>query len=245
MSIRQKRKLRIALQTSSFRHLPLQTALSSSAELGVKEVEICHHHLKTTDDPKWHDDVRRMLRQHGLTMKSYGIVILKVNGDSNRKLFEFAKLWRLDTLVANPDPDVLDEAAALADEYGINVAIHNQGPRSLYPDAATLRAALKGRSQRLGLCLDTGHLLRVPGEDPVAVISEFSDRLHAVHLKDMDENHQEYILGQGRLDLPRVLQALRQTEFRGPVSVEYENRVEDPLPVLAESLKRIREAMEG
>jgi len=94
----------------------------------------------------------------------------------------------------------------------------------------------------IGLCLDTGHLLAAGG-DPVAVVNRWAARINQVHVKDARLDRMEEIvgrnesvdavwsggvfcaLGDGDLDLPGVLEALRATGYRGWIVVE-----QDALP---------------
>lgn len=83
-----------------------------------------------------------------------------------------------------------------------------------------------------GLCLDTGHLV-VGGGDPVAVAGEAAGRVKHVHFKDVDlelaggvasgkVGYEEAVrrgmyrpLGEGGVDLRRVLELLREADYGG------------------------------
>lgn len=69
--------------------------------------------------------------------------------------------------------------------------------------------------------LDIAHYQQ-GGGDPVQAIKQYKDRLHALHLKDVRDNpsgnagaYTFVELGQGRVDLPGVFNALQQINFKG------------------------------
>lgn len=89
----------------------------------------------------------------------------------------------------------------------------------------------------IGLCLDTGHLLLGRGE-PLKAIQDWAERINQVHLKDARLDRLEEIvaeaapveeiwrrqafcaLGDGDIDIPRVLDALGDIGYSGWLVVE-------------------------
>ena len=89
----------------------------------------------------------------------------------------------------------------------------------------------------VGLCLDTGHFF-IGGGDPVAALSQWRERINHVHLKDARRQVMDRViadgaptpaiwsrevfcaLGEGDVDVPGVLAALRRGEFDGWLVVE-------------------------
>jgi len=82
------------------------------------------------------------------------------------------------TLLAN-----LDQLADRAAERGVVAALHPH-VGTMVETAAEVEHVLAG--SRVGLCVDTGHLL-VGGADPVALTVAHADRIVHVHLKDVDD----------------------------------------------------------
>ncbi|SEM15059.1 2-keto-myo-inositol dehydratase [Nonomuraea pusilla] len=94
----------------------------------------------------------------------------------------------------------------------------------------------------VALCLDTGHLL-LAGGDPVAALRDWAGRVGHVHVKDADRGvHARALddgadlrelmgrggfapLGGGELDLPGVVRALDEIDYRGWIVIE-----QDTLP---------------
>lgn len=71
------------------------------------------------------------------------------------------------------------------------------------------------------LTLDVGHL-HCMGEVPIAgVIRQWHDRLANVHIEDMRTGvHEHLLFGEGEIDFPPVLEALREIGYTGPINVE-------------------------
>ncbi len=71
------------------------------------------------------------------------------------------------------------------------------------------------------LNLDVGHFFCV-GEDPVTVIHRLCKDIEHVHLEDIppDRRHIHTQLGHGAMDIPGILQALKDMQYAGWVTVE-------------------------
>lgn len=90
-------------------------------------------------------------------------------------------------------------------------------------------------SQYIGVCVDTGNSFALL-EDPMAVVEAYAPYAFAVHLKDMAVAEYEdgflladVPLGQGLLDLPRMVEVLR--EARPEIDFCLEMATRDPLRV--------------
>ncbi len=89
-------------------------------------------------------------------------------------------------------------------------------------DFETLDAAL-GHPSALGLTLDLGHCICLePGPDPVTTcIRRGASRLVHVHIEDMRRGvHDHLMFGEGEMDVPAALRALRDVDYDGLVAVE-------------------------
>ena len=79
------------------------------------------------------------------------------------------------------------------------------------------------------------------GDDPAALIRAHADRIHYIHIKDVDLENGEFVpLGQGALDLPAVMDALDAIGYDGWITVEL-----DAWPDPLEGAQRNRDAMAG
>jgi len=130
----------------------------------------------------------------------------------------------LATLLAN-----LDRIDARAHERGVVAALHPH-VGTMVERGAEVDRALAG--SRIGLCVDTGHLL-VGGVDPVALTRAHTDRVVHVHLKDVDQQVAHRVLagettfgdainrgifrplGQGDVDIAGMVEALEAAGYDG------------------------------
>ncbi len=75
--------------------------------------------------------------------------------------------------------------------------------------------------RELRLALDVGHCLVTQDVDPADAIHAQAPRLGTIHLEDMRRGVHEHLpLGEGDMDIARVLAALRDVEYRRLVSLE-------------------------
>jgi len=82
--------------------------------------------------------------------------------------------------------------------------------------------------KRVGFAFDTGHAVRA-GKDPAAMIALLGGRLGMIHLADFDEQCQtpgkRPPLGEGCLNIPAVLEALKKVGFGKWIVLEEETKV--------------------
>src|SRR4051794_4448454 len=183
-----------------------------------------------------------------VTITSYGVVAFGKDEKKNRAQFDITKAYGLKTLSCNPDDDkaVLDMVDKLATEYKVPVAIHPHGPGSTWPTAEKLKKAFDGRSTNLGLCADTGHLIRA-GEDPLKVIQQFIDRTHSLHLKDFKkvekngkQDWEDVPAGSANLDVDAIVKYLIGQKWKGYIYIEYEGG--KPVEAVQQSLETVKKA---
>jgi len=123
----------------------------------------------------------------------------------------------------------LDAINALAASLGVTVALHPHVGTVVEGPEEVIRV-LNG--SRIGLCLDTGHLL-VGGTEPVAIAQQAASRVAHVHLKDVDRSAATAVLekrtgytdavtaglyrplGKGDLDLATLIGALESAGYKG------------------------------
>ena len=124
---------------------------------------------------------------------------------------------------------ILDRAADLAARRGMVAALHPHMGTMVETGEETERV-LAG--SRVGLCVDTGHLL-VGGAEPVALTAAHPDRVVHVHLKDVDAGLAQRViagetsfgdavrdglfvpLGEGSVDVATLVRTLEGAGYRG------------------------------
>ena len=153
-----------------------------------------------------------------------------------RRVFEFAKKMGFVSLTGEPPEASLDLIEKLCKEYDILFCLHNHRreedkPDYKYWDPSYNLNLLKNRDWRMGVCLDTGHLIR-SGLKPVEALKLLKNRVLALHLKDplstaaTEEGH-DTIFGGGIGDVKSVLKELKEQNFDGYISIEYEHNLKN------------------
>jgi sugar phosphate isomerase/epimerase len=205
------------------------------------------------DDPKKTLEAVELCKKHSISVETFSAKFPpEADADAQRPVFELAR--QLDSRVISGGLGVsrLEVLDRLAEEYDMKIGMHNHGPGGILSDIETIGKILKPYSQRVGLCVDTGHYLRLP-LNPIEVMEAFSERVHAVHLRDMDPdkdpikgdegNYVEHIVGEGPLDLEGVLKLLLDWEYQGTICLEYKPNADNPMPDLRVALDHIETAL--
>jgi len=138
----------------------------------------------------------------------------------------------------------LSEGADYAREHGVILALENHGLMAGRSDQVRHIIEMVD-SPALRANLDTGNFLLV-GQDPTEAARDLADLVALVHLKDFARapqgqtehvyygiDNQPYtgtIMGEGQVDLAAILTVLRNAEYDGWLSLEYEGAA-DPLTV--------------
>ena len=242
---------RVGVQSYCFREFNTHDKLIESIhDLKLVYIELWPdgHMPIDTPDEELKAAVARF-NNEGITIDACGVVGFENDEAEARKIFEYAKKLGVIAISAAPKHEALPLMVKLTEEYALPIAIHNHGPQDeLYGTSELVRTNLSQLPTNVGLCLDTGHVQRV-GEDPLAWLDEFGDRVHGVHLKDMvpDESgrYHDAIVGRGNLDLPALVRKLKELGFKGYFSLEYESDPSDPLPAMRECLQELRNACAG
>lgn len=234
---------RVGLQSYSLRAFDLPTALDMTRSLAVRYWEATQSHVPLTEDPAAIEKVRRLFADHLVALTDWGVQAFDGNAAEARRVFKFAKAMGIRHISADPAPEAIPILERLCAEFRIPIGIHNHGPGSRYSTIGQLEAALHGASPGIGICLDTGHLLR-SGEDPVEAIRKFRERIHGVHLKDVKDRQRFTIVGQGDLDVVGLFRELHNLRYRGLVALEYEEKPEAPGPDINLCLQATQDAIQ-
>lgn len=237
----------LGLQSYSLRNFPVDKAIAQTQELGLHAIEFFSGHFPLDSSAEQIAAMKTKFTKFGLQALGHGVNGFTKDHAANRRVFEFAKRAGVRNISADPTEDSFDSLDRLVDEYDVRIAIHNHGPGARYDKINDVLDAIKGHDKRIGACADLGHYIR-SGEDPVKAIHLFEGRLYGVHLKDFDEPKDKargVILGKGQLDVVGVFRALNKVKFPadGSLSIEYEEKPDDPLDDLRQCVAISREAM--
>lgn len=95
----------------------------------------------------------------------------------------------------------------------------------------------------IGVMLDTAWAIDALPE-PTELADLAGDRLYGVHLKDFvyqgGREPVDVVVGSGNLDLSELAAVLDRIGFDGPLILEYEGDIEDPMPALASCVEVMR-----
>ena len=243
---------KLGAQSYTFRKFDLEGALKRMKELGLKYGEFYQAHCPLTDRPAALRGFLKLCKEYDVTPLAWGVQGFTRDHDKNKKVFEFGKALGLKMFSADPNPDSFDSLDKLCDEYKIAIGIHPHGPAGKglhrWYSAEVILKAVKDHNALIGSCLDTGHLIRAAqmGKklDPAQQIRLMGKRNFGIHLKDHDNKKKtDVICGKGALDVVAVLKALKEVEFQGMISIEYEANENNPTPDVKACVQVVKDAV--
>jgi sugar phosphate isomerase/epimerase len=186
----------------------------------------------------------------GISLHAAGTIYFDKDEDADiRAKFEYCKRAGIAVIVAgDPAPTTLPRIEKFVKEYDIRIAIHNHGPEDkLWPSPLDVLKAVKNLDPRIGCCIDVGHTVRA-GTDVVQAIHEAGPRLHNVHMKDLtnfQDKESQVAVGDGKMPLRNIFEALIALKYKGFVDLEYEIHPDDPMPGVIASFAYMRGILAG
>ena len=241
----------IGPQIYSFNRFPFDEAIKMVAACGTPSFEQFTFGQRVSRDinvtvgpdllkPENKDHLKRvkdLLAETGCFMHAVGVC------GSGRADFEFAAEFKIPLLNTEPNARELEGVNKLADEFKINVGLHNHPRDSYYWNPDVVLGHLKDLGPRVGACADTGHWLR-SGLNPLECIKKLKGRIVGFHIKDLKKSGDNYdadcVFGQGEVGIADILKEFAthdRTEFKIPFSIEYEADWNNNQPKIAESVK--------
>jgi sugar phosphate isomerase/epimerase len=250
------REFPVAMQCWTFREFSFYETLDKVQALGIRYLEAYPGQRLYPDQPDLKMNhllgeeellkVREALKERGLALVSYGVVNFENTEEGMRPVFEFAKTMGMRTIVTEPDYDDFTLLEQMAQEYRIDVAVHNHPDPSKYAHPQTVLDHVEGLDRRIGSCADTGHWMRT-GVSPLEALKLLEGRIKAVHLKDLnafgDKEAHDVPYGKGKASIREILAELTRQNYRGFLTVEYENPEEslNPEPSIRKGLDYVKE----
>lgn len=244
-SINMDSSLKLGLASYTLRKFSLDEVIKISQRLGLASVALKSMHMPLESSA---DDIKKMaakIRSAGLGLYGAGVIYMKT-AQEVESAFTYAANAGLEMIIGVPNHELLPLVNEQVNRHNIKLAIHNHGPGDdLYSSPSDVYAKIKSLDKRIGLCIDIGHVKRI-GQDPVAMIEKYRDRLYDMHMKDVDKAEAEGTsveIGRGIIDIPSVIRTLKKINYQGYVAFEYEKDGDDPVAGLAESVGYVRGIM--
>jgi sugar phosphate isomerase/epimerase len=213
--------------------------------LNAKDVKD-HLPMDPTAEAKAVDDYHA----NGIELHAVGTVYFpKDEDDDIRSKFEYAKRAGVKVIVAgDPAPEVLPRIEKFVKEYDIRFALHNHGPEDkLWHSPLDVLKAMKNLDPRMGCCIDIGHTVRA-GTDVVDAIKQVGPRLFNMHAKDLTDftaKESQVAVGEGKMPMREIFEALVAIKYQGFVDLEYEIHEDDPMPGVTASFAYMRKVLAG
>ena len=240
----------IAIQSWCFRHFKaLPEFFPQLKAAGVTATEVCGVHANFADAESAEATVAQF-NKVGVKIVAIGVEYLTGDYAMDKARFEWCRAAGVKHMSISFKPnamfDGLKNIERLADEFDLQLGIHNHGGYDWLGNSTMLQYIFDHVGKRIGLHLDTAWAIDAK-QNPVEMAERFIDRLVGVHVKDFvydpRRNPADVIIGTGSLDLPKLMSLLNSASFAGPLVIEYEGDVENPVPALSECVKKLTALM--
>lgn len=229
---------RLGMAGYTFVNFDLDTTLRTLQRLDIHYLCIKDFHLPLDSTDEQIKAFHARCAKFGVTGYAVGPIYMKSEAEIDRA-FEYAKRVGVKLIVGVPNYELLPYVDKKVKEYDFHYAIHLHGPDiKTYPDATDVWEHVKNLDARIGMCLDVGHDLR-NGCDPVADLERYHTRVFDMHIKDVTDSTKAghaIELGRGKIDFVALIKMMRQVNYTGMCSLEYEKDMKDPFLGIAESI---------
>ncbi len=247
-ALAQEQTLTVGIQSWTLRNMNFDQVVEFAVKHKIKYLQLIGNHM----DPKAPlEETKRkkaILDKNGLVCYTFGVAGTSLDKEDNRKLFEFAKVMGIKVIIVEPnDFKILDNLEELVKEYDIKIAIHNHGIKSLYGNPGVVKALIKHRDPRVGVCLDIGHVTGA-GFDAAKVFKDYEGRVFDFHLKDKkvektqgDDVIIDVPIGEGQSNFKGVFAEIKKSNWKGVLAIETDNGdfAKDPTRYVEIALKYV------
>ena len=251
------KKMKLAMQTYTFRKFTFAEALEKTRELGIHYVEAypgqrlskelpekaVFSHTMSEEEMAW---AKKQLEKNSLTLVAYGVVSFDSTEKAMRQVFEFARKMGIQVINTEPAFKNWRPLEKMVQEYDIKIAVHNHPLPSRFALPTTVLSQVKGLDQRIGSGMDTAHWMR-SGWEPIKAMELLRGRIVHAHLKDLDlfndpKKAKDVPFGSGVANIHDILAELTLQDYDGYLSIEHEREDEsaNPSPNIAKGLEYIR-----
>lgn len=227
-----------------YRNIDEAGALLKSME--VKYLSVKDWWLPLTATVEEMNAFKAKLAEYGVEGYTLGPIYMRSEADVD-KTFAYAQRYGAKMFIGVPNYELIDYVKAKVKETGIKVAIHTHGPDgAAFPDIRTVVEKVKDVNAGIGCCMDLGHTFR-SGYNCAEDIVTYKDWIYDIHIKDETAASKEgttWEMGRGVIDFRPIIKALRQINYQGVISFEFEKNPDNPHPGVAESIGYLRAALD-
>jgi sugar phosphate isomerase/epimerase len=242
--------VRLGLASYTFRNFSRAQLIGFMKELNVYDLnpKDAKDHLPM--DPAAEAQAVADYKANGIRLHAAGAIYFQqATDDDIRSKFEYLKRANIPVMVAgDPSPENLPRIERFVRQYDIRLAIHNHGPEDkLWPSPLDILKDIQSMDPRIGCCIDVGHTVRA-GTDVVEAIHAVGPRLFDMHMKDLTDFHDkssQVAVGDGKMPIRQIFEALIATKYPGFVDLEYEVHADDPMPGVSKSFAYMRGVLAG
>ncbi len=243
----------IAIQSYCYRGFKAVPAfIEQLKSTGVSATEVCGVHANFMDASTFAATIEPF-KKAGVAIVAIGVEKLTGEADNDKPRFEFCKTAGVKNMSVTFDPKIMDNNFAamkniekMADQYDVKLGIHNHGGYDWLGNISMLQYVFDRTGPRIGLHIDTAWAIDAK-HNPVQMVEQFASRMMGVHVKDFvyspKREPKDVIIGAGNLDLPKFMQMLKQINFTGPLVIEYEGDVDNPVPALKQCVEALRKLL--
>jgi L-ribulose-5-phosphate 3-epimerase len=174
-------------------------------------------------------------------------IAASVSREENERARADSRRWAIECFAA---------VAPLARAAGVTMTTeHFAAPNSPFILSDELEEAVRAVPD-LRITLDNGNVY-TGGEDPIHAFERHKDRIAFIHFKDWEiperreegwftgldgRSYRPALIGQGVLDYPSMLKALRAAKYAGYINLEYEDSRVPPFEAVRSALRWLRES---
>ncbi len=242
--------IRLGLASYTFRNFNRAQLIAFMKQLNVDALNAKDVKDHLPMDPQEEAKTLAECAAAGIKLHAAGAIYFTKDDDEDiRGKFEYCKRAGIPVIVAgDPSPENLPPIEKFVKQYDIRIAIHNHGPEDkLWHSPLDVLKAIKNMDPRIGCCIDVGHTVRA-GTDVVQAIHAVGPRLFNVHMKDLSDfqsKESQVAVGEGRMPVRDIFEALIANKYEGFVDLEYEIHEDDPMPGVTNSFAYMRGVIAG
>ncbi|MFP5236330.1 MAG: sugar phosphate isomerase/epimerase family protein [Acidobacteriota bacterium] len=242
--------IKLGMCSYTFRDFPRDQMIAFLKQLAIDQLNAKDVKDHLPSDPTAEAQAVADYRANGIKLHAAGAIYFRQNTEANlRAPFDYAKRAGIPVIVAgDPTLEMLPTLDKLVKEYDIKVAIHNHGPEDkFWQSPLDVYKSIRGYDHRIGCCIDVGHTVRA-GTDVVQAIRTIGPRVHNIHMKDLTsftDKESQVAVGQGKMPVREIFQALIAIQYPGFVDLEYEVHADNPMPGVIASISYMRGVLTG